>query len=74
MKALIYQCFYFAVSAQNGIFGSLMLRLAHNSDKLRFNAWFILFKHEMKIFVDNIPTFVYIYFHEGGFISAIAHQ
>ena len=32
-----------------------------------------LFKHEMKIFVDNIPIFVYIYFHEGGFNSAIAH-
>lgn len=32
-----------------------------------------LFKHEMKIFVDNTPIFVYIYFHEGGFISAIAH-
>ena len=38
MKALIYQCFYFAVSAKNGIFGSLMLRSAHNSDKWRFNA------------------------------------
>ena len=32
-----------------------------------------LFKHEMKIFVDNTPMFVYIYFHEGGFISAITH-
>ena len=33
-----------------------------------------LIKHKMKIFVDNTPTFVYIYFHEEGFISAIAHQ
>ena len=32
-----------------------------------------LFKLEMKIFVDNIAMFVYIYFHEEGFISAIAH-
>ena len=47
-------------TAKNAIFGSLMLRSC-------------LFKHEMKIFVDNTQTFVYIYFHEGGFISAIAH-
>ncbi len=41
-KVLIYQCFCFAVSAKNGILGSLMLRSAHNSDKLRFNASFSL--------------------------------
>ena len=35
--------FYFAISAKNGIFVSLMLRSAHNSDKWRFNASFILF-------------------------------
>ena len=43
MKTLIYQCFYFAKTAKNAIFGSLPLRSAYNSDKLRFNAWFILF-------------------------------
>ena len=59
-ETLIYQCFYFAKTAKNAILGILMLRSC-------------LFKQEMKIFVDNIPTFVYIYFHEGGFISAIAH-
>ena len=38
---LIYQSFYFAITAKNAIFGSLLLRSAHNSDKLRFNAWFM---------------------------------
>ncbi|MBR5186328.1 MAG: hypothetical protein IKW19_08535, partial [Akkermansia sp.] len=42
-ETLIYQCFYFAKTAKNAIFGSLPLRSAHNSDKWRFNAWFILF-------------------------------
>ena len=59
-KLLIYQSFYFTKTAKNAILGSLLLRSC-------------LFKHKMKIFVDNIHTFVYIYFHEGGFISAIAH-
>ena len=42
-ETLIYQCFYFAKTAKNAIFGSLMLRSGYNSDKSRFNAWFILF-------------------------------
>ncbi len=37
----IYQCFYFAKTAKNAIFGSLPLRSGYNSDKLRFNAWFM---------------------------------
>ncbi len=46
IKTLIYQSFYFAFTAKNDIFGSLLLRSAHNSDKLRFNAWFGLFYSE----------------------------
>ena len=42
-KILIYQCFYFAKTAKNAILGSLPLRSAYNSDKLHFNASFILF-------------------------------
>ena len=42
-ETLIYQCFYFTETAKNAIFSSLPLRSAYNSDKLRFNAWFILF-------------------------------
>ena len=38
-KLLIYQSFYFAKTAKNAIFGSLLLRSAHNSDKRRLNAW-----------------------------------
>ena len=38
---LIYQSFYFAITAKNAIFGSLMLRSVHNSDKWHFNAWFM---------------------------------
>ena len=41
IKTLIYQCFYFAVSAKNAIFCSLPLRSAYNSDKWRFNASFV---------------------------------
>ena len=41
-KLLIYQCFYFAKTAKNAIFGSLLLRSGYNSDKWRFNAWFKL--------------------------------
>ena len=39
-KLLIYQSFYFSITAKNAIFGSLPLRSAHNSDKWHFNAWF----------------------------------
>ena len=39
-ETLIYQSFYFAITAKNAIFGSLLLRSAHNSDKWRLNAWF----------------------------------
>ena len=42
-ETLIYQCFYFTETAKNAIIGSLPLRSGYNSDKLRFNAWFILF-------------------------------
>ncbi len=42
-ETLIYQCFYFVKNAKNTIYGSLPLRSAYNSDKLRFNASFILF-------------------------------
>ena len=42
-ETLIYQCFYFAKTAKNAIFGSLLLRSAHNSDKWRFNAWLVSF-------------------------------
>lgn len=38
-ETLIYQCFYFAKTAKNAIFGSLSLRSGYNSDKLHFNAW-----------------------------------
>jgi len=37
-KLLIYQSFYFTKTAKNAIFGSLLLRSAHNSDKWHFNA------------------------------------
>jgi len=40
IKTLIYQSFYFTKTAKNAIFGSLLLRSAHNSDKWHFNAWF----------------------------------
>ena len=42
-ETLIYQCFHFAKTAKNAILGSLPLRSGYNSDKSRFNAWFILF-------------------------------
>ena len=42
-KLLIYQSFYFAITAKNAIFGSLLLRSAHNSDTWRFNASFVSF-------------------------------
>ena len=51
-ETLIYQCFYFAKTAKNAIFGSLLLRSAHNSDKWHFNAWFGLFYSEL------IPNFI----------------
>ena len=38
---LIYQCFHFAITAKAAIFGSLLLRSVHNSDKWHFNAWFM---------------------------------
>ena len=41
-ETLIYQCFYFAKTAKNAIFGSLPLRSGYNSDKLHFNASFML--------------------------------
>lgn len=54
MKTLIYQCFFFAKTAKNAIFGSLPLRSAYNSDKWRFNASFRLFvtyKYAWNLFV-----------------------
>ena len=40
-ETLIFQYFYFTKTAKNAIFSSLPLRSGYNSDKWRFNAWFM---------------------------------